>query len=120
MPWNLETFILRLREFVGPSLDGPMTLNEIKLSQNNLSIDITLIDLCAKSLATEATMEVNLQPSPCKPTSQSQSSLDFSLNTSTLSLPIYDGMGGPMISFEHLVSLLHSLGVSVGSLGDET
>ncbi len=116
---SLETFTRLLLECVGRTLDGPVILDKIKLSLSSPSIATIRIDLCAKSSDTEATTEASLPPSQSKPPSQNQSSLDSNQSTSELSLLIYDGIGGPMIRFDHLVSLLHSVGVSVGSSDDE-
>src|SRR6266478_7961402 len=120
MPLKVETFIQQLREYVGLILDGPATLNEIKLSLNSHSIDLTLIASCARNWDTAPIMEANPKPSPSKPTSQSQLSSDFSPNTSTLSLHIYDGTHGPTINSRELDTLLHLLAVNGGSLEDVT
>src|SRR5260370_37340793 len=113
MLWNPETYIQQLLESVGLTWDGRATLREIKLSQNVHTIDITLTASCARNSVTVQTMEANPPPLQCKPTSPSQSSSDFSQNTSGRSLPIYDGMYGPMIPYEELVSWLRLRGVSV-------
>src|SRR5712664_2288796 len=81
MQSNLEMFIQQLREFAGLSLNGPAILNEIKLSLSDHSIDITLTASCARNLVTAPTTEDSQKPSPCKPTSPSQSSLDSSQST---------------------------------------
>src|SRR5712671_490052 len=81
MQWNLEMCIQRLLESVGLTLDGRVTCEEIKLSLNSHSIDITLTVSCVRNLDTEATTEDSPKPSPCKPTSPSQSLSGFSPST---------------------------------------
>src|SRR6266436_893013 len=116
MPLNLATSIRQLLESVGLILDGRVTCEEIKLSLNSHSIGIILIASCARSLDTAPTIKANLQPSPSRPTSPSQSSSNSSLNTSTLSLVIYDGTDGPTMNSRRLGSLLPLLEERGGSL----
>src|SRR6267154_852423 len=115
---NLGMCIQQLLECVGPNSLGQATLNWTDKSLTETSIDITLTVSCVRNSVTGRTTEANPPPSQCKPTSPSRSSLDFSPSTSELFLPIYDGMGGPMISYDDLVTWLRSQGVSVGSLED--
>src|SRR5882724_9333720 len=113
---NPETFIRQWLESVGLNYRGQEISSEIKLSLNNHSIDITLTASCARNLVMAPTTEANLQPSPSRPTSPSQSSSDSSLNTSTLSLLIYDGTDGPTMNSRRLGSLLPLLEERGGSL----
>ncbi|SRR6266852_9353582 len=116
---NLAMCIQRLLESVGPILDGPVISSEIKLSLNDHSIVTIHIDSCAKSLDMEATTEASPKPSPCKPTSQSQSSLDFSQNTFTPFLLIYVGTDGLQVPSSSLDILLQLLAESDGFLEGE-
>src|SRR5882724_2803079 len=113
---NLETCIQQWLVSAGLISDGPEISAEIKRSPNKYTTGIIHIDLCVKSLDTEATTEANLQPSPSRPTSPSQSSSNSSLNTSTLSLVIYDGTDGPTMNSRRLGSLLPLLEERGGSL----
>src|SRR5882724_6243112 len=116
MPLSLETCTQQWLESVGLTFLGPMISNEIKLLPNGRSTVITLTVSCAKSSDTAPTIKANLQPSPSRPTSPSQSSANSSLNTSTLSLVIYDGTDGPTMNSRRLGSLLPLLEERGGSL----
>src|SRR5882724_1260992 len=116
MQLSQEMFVQQLREYVGPTFDGPVISSRISISQNGHSTDITLTVSCARNLAMAPTTEANLQPSPFRPTSPSQSLSDSSLNTSTLSLVIYDGTDGPTMNSRRLGSLLPLLEERGGSL----
>src|SRR5882724_7250396 len=116
MPLNLETFIQQLQEFVGLGCHGQVSLSMTKASPSNHTIVTIAIGSCAKSWDMAPTTEANPQPSPSRPTSPSQSSSDSSLNTSTLSLVIYDGTDGPTMNSRRLGSLLPLLEERGGSL----
>src|SRR6266436_2119490 len=113
---NLGTCTQLLLEYVGQDLIGQVTFEETKLLQNDHSIVITHTVSCAKSSAMAPTTGASPQPSPSRPTSPSQSSSDSSINTSTLSLVIYDGTDGPTMNSRRLDSLLPLLEERGGSL----
>src|SRR6267378_5545202 len=117
---NLEMSTPPWLESAGHNFLGQVISEQIRQSLNGLSTDTTLIVSCAKSSGMVRIMVDSPKPSPCKPTSQSQSSSDFSLSTLELSPLISDGTNGLITSFEVLVSWLHSLGVSDGSSVDVT
>src|SRR6267142_1164549 len=108
MQLSLETCIQQLLECVGPTLSGQVIWQETRKSPNNLSTDITVTVSCAKSSDTARTTEASPQPLRFKQPSPNQSSSDSSQSTSEHSLPIFDGMHGPTINLDSLVSWLAS------------
>src|SRR6266700_7399261 len=119
MPLNREMFIQQLQESVGPNYRGQEILKEIKQLLSSHITATTLTDLCAKSLVMALIMADSQQPSPCKPTSPSQSLSDSSPSTSTRFRLIYDGINGPTINFNEWDILSRLLEERGGSLGVE-
>src|SRR6266705_2586516 len=113
-----ETCIQLWLEYAGQLLDGPETLKGISLSRKDHSTVTIHIDLCAKSSDMDQIMEANLPLSPCKPTSQSQSSLDSSQSIFARFPLISVGTDGPTINSNGLDTLLHLLDERDGSLED--
>src|SRR6266851_3409989 len=116
MPSSLGTCTQLLLEYVGQDLVGQVIFEETKLSLNSHSIVITHTVSCARSSDTEATTEDNPKPSPCKTTSPSRSSLDFSPNTSLHSQPTFDGTVGLITSYDNAGGLQRLLDEKDGSL----
>src|SRR5260221_302408 len=101
---NLAMYIQQSLECAGLISHGRAILEEISISQSRHSIDTTVIVLCVKSSAMEVTTEDSQPPSQSNPTSPNQSSSDSNQSISELSLPIYVGISGLIISSEVLVS----------------
>src|SRR5579871_1484009 len=120
MRLNLETSILPLLESAGRILAGQTTLDEIKNWRKHLTTGITLIDLCAKSSGMEATTEANPKPSQSNLNFQNLLSVTSNPNIFELSLRIYDGKDGLMLSYEKPDIWFRSLVASDGSLDDVT
>src|SRR5258706_14146044 len=113
-----ETHIQPLLESVGLLLDGPATLNKIRLSRSLLTIATTLIDLCVRNSDTGQITEANPTPSPANPRSPSTSSKISNQSISEPFLHTSIGNDGLMINFEDLDFWLRSQGASDGSLED--
>src|SRR5712664_635755 len=78
---NLEMCTPLWLESAGPNFLGQAILEQIRQSLSGLSTDTTLIVTCAKSSGMVRITVDSQKPSPCKPTSPSQSSLGFSQST---------------------------------------
>src|SRR6266403_3501234 len=113
-----ETHIQPLLESVGLLLDGPATLNKIRLSRSLLTIATTLIDLCARNSDTDQTTEENQTPSPVNPSSPSTTFTTSNLHTFEPSHRIWFGTHGLIISSADMDTLLRSLDANGGSLED--
>src|SRR5712671_159539 len=106
---NLEMSTPLWLESAGHNFLGQVISEQIRQSLKGLSTDTTLIVSCARSSDMVRIMVDSPKPSPCKPTSPSQSSSDSSLNTSERFLRIYVGTGGLKTNLEDWDILSHLL-----------